>query len=100
DVLKGPKFNAPEIQTKFDQVVPTNPVADNPAKKWSSWEPIFDNELAKDTPIEEGLKGDTREYYSVYEDKGFNEDNVGIAKVEIVQDPTKKEYTEGKEGDN
>ncbi|WP_326831824.1 Rib/alpha-like domain-containing protein [Aerococcus tenax] len=100
DILKGTKFNDPEIQTKFDQVVPTNPVADNPAKKWSSWEPIFDNELAKDTPIEEGLKGDTREYHSVYEDKRFNEDNVGIAKVEIVQDPTKKEYTEGKEGDN
>ncbi|MHB2078509.1 Rib/alpha-like domain-containing protein [Aerococcus mictus] len=100
DVLKGTKFNDPEIQTKFDQVVPTNPVADNPAKKWSSWEPIFDNELAKDTSVEEGLKGDTREYHSVYEDKRFNEDNVGIAKVEIVQEPTKKEYTEGKEGDN
>ncbi|WP_181566455.1 Rib/alpha-like domain-containing protein [Aerococcus tenax] len=100
DVLKGTKFNDPEIQTKFDQVVPTNPVADNPAKKWSSWEPIFDNELAKDTSIEEGLQGDTREYHSVYEDKRFNEDNVGIAKVEIVQDPTKKEYTEGKAGDN
>ncbi|WP_258113494.1 Rib/alpha-like domain-containing protein [Aerococcus urinae] len=100
DVLKGTKFNAPEIQTKFDQVVPTNPVADNPAKKWSSWEPIFDNELAKDTPIEQGLKGDTREYHSVYEDKRFNEDNDGIAKVEIVQEPTKKEYTEDKEGDN
>ncbi|WP_195852238.1 Rib/alpha-like domain-containing protein [Aerococcus urinae] len=100
DVLKGTKFNDPEIQTKFDQVVPTNPVADNPAKKWSSWEPIFDNELAKDSSIEDGLLGDTREYHSVYEDKRFNEDNVGIAKVEIVQDPTKKEYTEGKAGDN
>ncbi|MHA6654637.1 Rib/alpha-like domain-containing protein [Aerococcus urinae] len=100
DVLKGTKFNDPVIQEKFDQVVPTNPVADNPAKKWSSWEPIFDNELAKDTPIEDGLTGDTREYHSVYEDKRFNEDNVGIAKVEIVQDPTKKAYTEGKEGDN
>ncbi|MCY3030636.1 Rib/alpha-like domain-containing protein [Aerococcus sp. Group 1] len=100
DVLKGTKFNDPAIREKFDQVVPTNPVADNPAKKWSSWEPIFDNELAKDTPIEKGLKGDTREYHSVYEDKAFNEDNVGIAKVEIVQDPTKKAYTEGKEGDN
>lgn len=81
DVLKGTKFNDPEIQTKFDQVVPTNPVADNPAKKWSSWEPIFDNELAKDTPIEEGLQGDTREYHSVYEDKRFNEDNVGIVRL-------------------
>ncbi|MGX6486492.1 MAG: Rib/alpha-like domain-containing protein [Aerococcus sanguinicola] len=100
DVLKGTEFNDPAIQEKFDQVVPTNPVADNPAKKWSSWEPIFDNELAKDTPIEQGLKGDTREYHSVYEDKAFNEANVGIAKVEIVQDPTKKAYTEGKEGDN
>ncbi|MDK6680524.1 Rib/alpha-like domain-containing protein [Aerococcus sp. UMB8608] len=100
DVLKGTKFNDPAIQEKFDQVVPTNPVADNPAKKWSSWEPIFDNELVKDTPIEEGLTGDTREYHSVYEDKAFNENNVGIAKVEIVKDPTKKAYTEGKEGDN
>ncbi|MDK7051088.1 Rib/alpha-like domain-containing protein [Aerococcus sanguinicola] len=100
DVLKGTKFNDPAIQEKFDAVVPTNPVADNPAKKWSAWEPIFDNELVKDTPIEEGLTGDTREYHSVYEDKRFNEDNVGIAKVEIVKDPTKKAYTEGKEGDN